>query len=111
MRTFLSILYGRRSLLEAIIYIHTQGLFHTGLNITSNYVVLSNKVKIINIGVKSLEDLPMPIDDATVNGLRMADLTEFKDLLKMHILKTKAAWSDRDLFFSFFDLTTKLRYD
>lgn len=90
---------------------HNHGLFHKGLHLTSSYVVLSNKVKIINIGMHSLKDLPAPVDDATVNKLRLEDLMGFKALLEMHVLQPGVAWDDRDLFLSFFNLTAQVRYN
>ncbi|KAL6130872.1 hypothetical protein ACLB2K_069250 [Fragaria x ananassa] len=43
----------------------------------------------------------------------MADLNGLKELLKDYILVQPAevAWNDRELFFSFFELTTTVRYD
>lgn len=79
---------------------HSCKFFHKGLNGSDNYVVVSGRVKIINIQ-SSFEDLEDP--PSQVNVLRMNDLKAFRNMLKEKIMLPEDSWVDRDSFFDFFD--------
>ncbi|ONH97435.1 hypothetical protein PRUPE_7G190000 [Prunus persica] len=89
-----------RDLLRTIKHMHSCKFFHKGLNGSDNYVVVSGRVKIINIQ-SSFEDLEDP--PSQVNVLRMNDLKAFRNMLKEKIMLPEDSWVDRDSFFDFFD--------
>ncbi|CAB4318425.1 unnamed protein product [Prunus armeniaca] len=89
-------------LLQTIKDIHSHMLFHNGLNQTDNYVVVSDKIKIINIQ-SSFEDLEDPEDLSNIRVLRTNDLKAFRNMLKEKIMLPGDSWLDRDAFFDFFD--------
>ncbi|BBH08148.1 hypothetical protein Prudu_020264, partial [Prunus dulcis] len=89
-----------RNLLQTIKHMHSYKFFHKGLNGSDNYVVVSGRVKIINIQ-SSFEDLEDP--PSQVNVLRMNDLKAFRNMLKEKIMLPEDSWVDRDSFFDFFD--------
>lgn len=92
-----------RNLLRTLKYIHFHDLFHTGLEETCNYVVVSGKIKIINVQ-NSLEDLDDPVYPEQVNSWRIKDLKALRDMLKKNILLPGCdSWLDRNYFFDFFD--------
>lgn len=99
-------------LLDGVIYLHKHDLFHMGLDKTSNYVVVSNQVMIINIGMLSIPERVVQHDDdmIEVNNLRVKDFMAMKELLK-RILKKPQSWIQRDTFLAFFDLVKEVSYD
>lgn len=73
-----------------------------GLNKTCNYVVVSNRIKIINIE-NNFEDLGDTIHPTKVRMLRIKDLKALRNMLKERILLPEVPWLERDYFFDFFD--------
>ncbi|KAM1322663.1 hypothetical protein PS2_015192 [Malus domestica] len=98
-----------RELLGAIKHIHFSRCFHRALNEICNFVVVSNKILIVNVQ-GSIEELENHLDFSMVRAWRLKDLAEFKDLLKFHILEPGTVWFDRDYFLDFFD-SDRFGYD
>lgn len=78
-----------------------------GLDKTSNYVVVSNQVMIINIGMVNVHEIVVQQDEDMIKANRVKDFMAMKELLK-HILKTEQSWIQRDTFLAFFDLVKEV---
>ncbi|CAL9027448.1 unnamed protein product, partial [Prunus brigantina] len=98
-----------RKLLGTIKHIHFCDFFHMGLNKTCNYVVVSNRIKIINVE-NNFEDLGDTIHPTKVRMLRIKDLKALRNMLKERILLPEVPWLERDYFFDFFDHNENYEY-
>lgn len=78
-----------------------------GLDKTSNYVVVSNQVMIINIGMVNVHKKVVQQDEDVIKANRVKDFMAMKELLK-RILKKPQSWIKRDTFLAFFDLVKEV---
>lgn len=74
-----------------------------GLNNICNYVVVSGKIKIVNVQGCFEEDVEDRVTPTKVWKLRIDDLKAFRVMLKNKILMPGVRWDDRDGFCDFFD--------
>lgn len=85
--------------LPTIQHLHFNGCYHSSMNKTCNYVVVSHEVKIINVQCSFEDDE----DIIQVWKLRIRDLKAYRCMLKNKILMPGVCWADRDSFCDFFD--------